>query len=215
VLALEHCGFKVTVPEPDLCCGRPLYDWGMIDKARGYLRSILDTLRAPIESGVPIVVLEPSCASVFREELVNLFPHDENAKRLREQTFLFGQFMMQKAPDIQLPKMQTRALVHGHCHQKAIFKMDDDQALLGRLGIDFDMPDTGCCGMAGAFGFEKAHYDIAMQCGERVLLPAVRQLDAGAMVITDGFSCHEQIRQGTGRDTRHIAEVVHMALQQR
>jgi FAD/FMN-containing dehydrogenase/Fe-S oxidoreductase len=210
---LWRAGFIVRVPEQDLCCRRPLYDWGMIDKARSHLNDILHALKDPIENGTPIVVLEPSCASVFREELMNLFPHDENAKRLKKQTFLLAQFLMHKAVDLDLPKLSTKALVHAHCHHKAIFKIDDDKALLKKMGIDYDLPETGCCGMAGAFGFEKDHYDIAMKCGERVLLPAVRSLDEGSLVITDGFSCHEQIKQATGREAVHLAQVLDMAFE--
>jgi FAD/FMN-containing dehydrogenase/Fe-S oxidoreductase len=210
---LRHAGFKVHVPPRILCCGRPLYDWGMIDRAREHLVEILEVLREPIERGTPVVVLEPSCASVFHEELVNLFPHDENAKRLKEQTFLFAKFLMTKAPDLQISEIGKKALVHGHCHQKSIFKMADDKALLTKLGIDYDLPDTGCCGMAGAFGFEKEHYEISMQCAERVLLPAIRSTDPNAMIITDGFSCKEQIRQASGRESLHIAELTAMALE--
>jgi FAD/FMN-containing dehydrogenase/Fe-S oxidoreductase len=209
---LQHAGLRVHVPPRHFCCGRPLYDWGMIDRARAHLEQILNVLREPIENGTPIVVLEPSCASLFHEELVNLFPHDENAKRLKEQTWLFAQFVTRQAGDIDFRKLGKKALIHGHCHHKAIFRMDDDTALLERLGVNAEMPDTGCCGMAGAFGFEKEHYDISMECGERVLLPAVRALDAETMIITDGFSCKEQIEQATGRSSMHIAEVAATAL---
>jgi Fe-S oxidoreductase len=210
---LESAGFRVLVPKRDMCCGRPLYDWGMLDDAKALLREILDTLKTEIENGTPVIVLEPSCASVFKEELVNLFPRDENAKRLAAQTYLLGQFLQQKAPDYDLPKLNTKALVHGHCHHKSIFKMDDDEAVLGRMGIDYTMPETGCCGMAGAFGFEKGHYDISIKCGERVLLPAIRQTEPNQLIITDGFSCHEQISQTTGRHALHLAQVVDMALE--
>jgi FAD/FMN-containing dehydrogenase/Fe-S oxidoreductase len=215
VEVLEAAGFRVDVPVDDLCCGRPLYDWGMLDEAKQLLSEILTTLKEPIENGVPVVVLEPSCASVFREELVNLFPHDENAKRLREQTYLLGRFLKLKAGDFQFPNLKIPALVHGHCHQKALFKMDDDEEILKRIDVDYSMPDTGCCGMAGAFGFEKDHYDISMKCAERVLLPAVRQTERDALIITDGFSCREQIQQATGRQAVHLAEVLQMAVRKK
>ena len=212
VSVLEAAGFQVEVPQDDLCCGRPLYDWGMLDDAKNLLRTILRTLREPIESGVPVVVLEPSCASVFREELVNLFPHDENARRLREQTYLLSRFLVSKAPDIEIPGLNANALIHGHCHQKALFKMDDDETILKKLGVDYRMPDTGCCGMAGAFGFERDHYDLSIKCGERVLFPAVRTTEQEALIISDGFSCREQIWQATGRNVLHMAEVLWSAL---
>ena len=205
---LEAAGFQPSVPQRNVCCGRPLYDWGMLDDARALLRDVLETLREDIEAGTPVLVLEPSCASVFKEELINFFPRDENAKRLAAQTYLLGGLLEEKAPDIKLPKIGKKALVHGHCHHKAIFKMDKETAVLKRLGIDYDMPETGCCGMAGAFGFEKEHYDVSIQCGERVLLPAVRQRGDDELIITDGFSCHEQILQTTGRESLHLAEVL-------
>jgi Fe-S oxidoreductase len=212
---LEAAGFHVDVPTTDLCCGRPLYDWGMLDQAKKLLRKILVTLKQPIENGTPVVALEPSCASVFREELVNLFPNDENAKRLKDQTFLLCDFLTEKAANFDLPKLKKRALLHGHCHHKALWKMDDEEALLKKLGVDYEMPDTGCCGMAGAFGFEKQHYEVSIRCGERVLLPAVRELNEDELIITDGFSCREQILQATGRSPMHIAEVLELALSQR
>ncbi|HEX2638921.1 MAG TPA: (Fe-S)-binding protein, partial [Pyrinomonadaceae bacterium] len=211
---LEAAGFEVAVPMQNLCCGRPLYDWGMLDDARKLLTTILTTLSADIENGTPVVVLEPSCASVFKEELINFFPRNENAKRLAAQTYLLSNFLAQRADDFQIPNVNKKALVHGHCHHKSIFKMDDDEAVLKKLGVEYDMPETGCCGMAGAFGFEREHYDVSIRCGERVLLPAVRSLDNNALIITDGFSCHEQIRQTTGREARHLAQVIQQALRE-
>jgi Fe-S oxidoreductase len=209
---LEAAGFEVSVPMQNLCCGRPLYDWGMLDDAKELLTEILDSLKVDIENGTPIVVLEPSCASVFKEELINFFPRNENAKRLAAQTYLLSNFLEQKAGDFEIPKLDEKALVHGHCHHKSIFKMDDEEAVLKRLGLDYEMPETGCCGMAGAFGFEREHYDVSIRCGERVLLPAVREMADDSLIITDGFSCHEQILQTTGRKALHLAEVLQQAL---
>jgi Fe-S oxidoreductase len=214
VEVLESAGFRVEVPRADLCCGRPLYDWGMLDRAKALLQTTLHTLRSEIESGVPIVILEPSCATVFREELTNLFPNQKNAKRLSEQTFLLSDFLEQKAPDFKLPEFKQRALVHGHCHHKNIMKMDAEESVLKKMQVDYEMPDTGCCGMAGAFGFEKEHYDVAMKCGERVLLPAVRAAAKDTLIVTDGFSCREQIAQTTDRQALHLAELIQMALHQ-
>ncbi len=161
-----------------------------------------------------MAVLEPSCATVFREELTNFFPDDEDAKRLRDQTFLLSDFLEQHAPDFHLPEFKQKALVHGHCHHKNIVKMQAEEAILGKMKVEYDLPDTGCCGMAGAFGFETEHYDVAMKCGERVLLPAVRVTPRDALIITDGFSCREQIAQTTDRQALHLAEVIQMALHQ-
>jgi Fe-S oxidoreductase len=214
VEVLESAGFRVEVPRADLCCGRPLYDWGMLDRAKALLQTTLHTLHSQIESDVPIVVLEPSCATVFREELTNFFPEDKAAKKLSEQTFLLSDFLEQKAPEFNLPKFKRRALLHGHCHHKNIMKMEAEESILKKMQVDYEMPETGCCGMAGAFGFEKEHYDVAMRCGERVLLPAVRASSKDTLILTDGFSCREQIAQTTDRQALHLAELIEMALHQ-
>ncbi|HEX7127671.1 MAG TPA: FAD-linked oxidase C-terminal domain-containing protein, partial [Thermodesulfobacteriota bacterium] len=215
VSVLEATGARVTIPERVLCCGRPLYDYGMLGLARRQLRRILDALRPEIRAGVPIVGLEPSCVSVFRDELGNLFPHDEDARRLGRQVLTLAEYLAQRADHVELPTMERRALVHGHCHHKAIMTMGADRVVLGKLGLDAEVLDSGCCGMAGSFGFEPgARYDVSVRAGERVLLPAVRRADAATLVIADGFSCREQIRQGTGRHAMHLAEVVAMALRE-
>ncbi|HEX8922657.1 MAG TPA: FAD-binding and (Fe-S)-binding domain-containing protein, partial [Pyrinomonadaceae bacterium] len=213
VEVLEAAGFHVQVPLENVCCGRPLYDWGMLTQAKALLQQTLDILKQQIEAGVPVVVLEPSCATVFREELTNFFPNNEDAKRLKEQTFLLSEFLELKAPGFQLPKLRRKAVLHGHCHHKSIMKMDDEESLLKKMGIEFSVPDSGCCGMAGAFGFEREHYDISIKCGERVLLPAVRETPKDAFVITDGFSCREQIAQTTDRQALHLAEIIQLAMQ--
>ena len=212
VEVLEAAGYQVTVPAPSLCCGRPLYDYGFLDVAKHLLRRVLDTLQPQIEVGIPVVVLEPSCAAVFRDELLNLFPHDEDAKRLASQTYLLSEFPEKKATYFHLPRLQRKAVVHGHCHHKAIMKMHDEQSVLKKLGLDFDILDSGCCGMAGAFGFEKEHYDVSIKVGERVLLPAVRKADKDTLIIADGFSCREQIAQTTDRRALHLAQVIQMAM---
>ncbi len=211
---LEAAGFRVVVPAASLCCGRPLYDFGMLDTAKGLLRQILDTLRPAIEAGIPVVGLEPSCLAVFRDELTNLFPNDEDARQLHEQSFLLSEFLVKKAPRFSVPPFHGKALVHGHCHHKALMKMDDEEQVLRKMGLELDLPDTGCCGMAGSFGFEREHYDVSMAVGERVLLPAVRQAAADTLIIADGFSCREQIAQSTDRQALHLAQVLKMALQQ-
>jgi FAD/FMN-containing dehydrogenase/Fe-S oxidoreductase len=211
---LQAAGFEVTVPRAHLCCGRPLYDVGMLDRAKDLLLQIMDELLPEIEAGTPIVVLEPSCATVFRDELVNLFPKDARARALSKQVFLLSEFLEQHASDkdFHIPKLARRALVHGHCHHKAIMKMTAEEAVLRRMGIDFTAPAPGCCGMAGAFGFEKEKYDISRAIGELELLPAVRQAPTDWLIVADGFSCREQIAQETDRHALHLAEVLQMAL---
>ena len=212
VEVLEAAGYRVEVPTENLCCGRPLYDWGMLDQAKQLLAKILQTLKRSIEAGTPIVVLEPSCATVFHEEMLNFFPNNEDAKRLKTQIYLLPNFLEERASSFAWPKINRKALVHGHCHHKSIFKMDAEEAVLTKMGIDYEMPQTGCCGMAGAFGFEKDHYDVSLLCGERVLLPAVRQSPKDVLVITDGFSCQEQIAQTTERQAMHICEIIRAGL---
>jgi FAD/FMN-containing dehydrogenase/Fe-S oxidoreductase len=213
VEVLEAAGFSVGLPRAHVCCGRPLYDVGMLKRARTLLRRTLKILSAEIEAGTPVVVLEPSCASVFRDELLNLFPDDERARKLSAQTVLFSEFLQKRAPEFLLPRINGTALLHGHCHHKAIARMDDEEAVLHRLGLEFTAPAQGCCGMAGAFGFEKDKYDISLAIGELELLPAVRNASEGTLIISDGFSCREQIEQCTDRKVLHLAEVIRMGLQ--
>jgi len=213
VEVLEAAGFYVTIPRATLCCGRPLYDFGMLDRAKKLLLRILDSLGSEIDAGVSIVVLEPSCAAVFRDELLNLFPDDPRAQRLSKQTFLLSELLERKAGHFRLPRLPRKALLHGHCHQKSIMKMTDEEAVLKRMGIDFYPPAAGCCGMAGSFGFEKGKYDVSIAIGELELLPAVRLAPPDHLIIANGFSCREQIAQCTGREALHLAQVIQLALQ--
>lgn len=212
VEVLEAAGYRVEVPQRKLCCGRPLYDYGFLHQAKHNLQEIIDTLRPQITAGTPMVVLEPSCASVFRDELTNILPKDEDAKRLRKQTFLLSEFL--NNVDYQPPRLNKKAILHGHCHHKALFGMKNEQKIFHRMGLDAELLDSGCCGLAGSFGFEEGHYDVSMKVGERVLLPKVRSVDRDTLVITDGFSCREQIMHGTPRHAMHLAEVIQMALHQ-
>ena len=210
---LEDAGFHVLLPRQDLCCGRPLYDYGMLGTAKRWLVQILHSLAEEIEAGTPIVGLEPSCTAVFRDEFYEMFPQEENARRLKEQTFTLAEFLEKHAPDYRVPKLHRKALVHGHCHHKAVMKLACEEKLLKKMGIDYAVPDSGCCGMAGAFGFEADKYDISIACGERVLLPDVRKAARDTLVVADGFSCRTQIEEKTDRHAVHIAQVLKMALE--
>jgi len=212
VEVLEAAGFRVVVPRANLCCGRPLYDHGMLDRAQSLLLQILDELSPEIEAGIPIVGLEPSCVAVFRDELLNLFPHDERAQALSRQTFLLSEFLETRAKNLPIPRLNRKAILHGHCHHKSLMKMTAEESVLRRLGIDFQSPAPGCCGMAGSFGFERDKYDVSIAIGELELLPAVRQAPPDWLIIADGFSCREQIAQGSPRHALHLAEVLQMAL---
>jgi len=204
---LEAAGFNVVIPDKVLCCGRPLYDWGWLERAKRLWNRTFSVLRHEIESGTPIVGLEPACVSAFKDELVNLFPNEPLAKRLSELTMFFSNFL--GSDGVAPPRTsKMKALVHLHCHQHAVINTDGERKLLDRLGVDYQILPSGCCGMAGAFGFERDKYEISQQIGERVLLPAVRAAGPEVAIVTNGFSCREQIEQGTGRSTLHVAELV-------
>jgi FAD/FMN-containing dehydrogenase/Fe-S oxidoreductase len=205
---LRAAGLNVSIPRRDLCCGRPLYDFGLLTAAKAYLQRILRELAAEIDAGCPIVVLEPSCASVFRDELRNLFPDDPRAERLRRQTFLLSEFLTREVAGYTPPQLGGTVLLHGHCHQKALMKMDHEESLLRNMGIALEFPDAGCCGMAGAFGYAADTFAVSQAIGERRLLPAVRSASADTAIVADGFSCREQIRHATGRQAVHLAQLI-------
>jgi FAD/FMN-containing dehydrogenase/Fe-S oxidoreductase len=207
---LEAAGYEVIIPRKRLCCGRPLYDWGFLGMAKTLLRETMDALKPELDAGIPIVGLEPSCVSVFRDELPNLFAGDADAMRLSKSVKTLPEFLLDEG--IELPKLKGKALVQSHCHHKAILHFDDEEKVLKKLGLDVDHPDSGCCGMAGAFGFEPDKYELSMRVGERVLLPAVREASNDTIIVADGFSCREQIAQGTDREALHLAQVLQMAL---
>ena len=204
---LTGAGFRVGLPRQHLCCGRPLYDFGMLDTAKDYLLEILHALAPQLAAGTPIVVLEPSCASVFRDELTNLLPDDPRAAKLRDQTLLLSEFLVKHAPDYRPPQIDKKIIVHGHCHHHATQSMKDEMKILRATGADVQLLDSGCCGMAGPFGFEADKYDVSQTLGERVLLPAARH-SKDAIIVSDGFSCQEQITQNTSARPQHLAEVL-------
>jgi Fe-S oxidoreductase len=207
---LEDAGYTVRLPDQRLCCGRPLYDYGMLPTARRWLGRIIDDLREPVAAGTPLIGLEPSCLAVFRDELVNLFPDHLDARRLSRQSYTLGEFLA--ARDYRPPKLSGRALVQVHCHHGAVLTYDSERSLLESMGLDLEFPASGCCGMAGSFGYERGQrYQVSMACGERVILPAVRAAAPDTLIIADGFSCREQIAQATGRQSLHLAQVLRLA----
>jgi FAD/FMN-containing dehydrogenase/Fe-S oxidoreductase len=210
---LEAAGFEVVVPQPSLCCGRPLYDYGMLRLARRLLHRNLDVLAGEIEAGTPVVALEPSCGAVFRHELPNMLPDNEYAKRLARQTVSLGELLARHAEEWEMPQLEREAVVHFHCHQRATSDTDCDTAVLDRLGLDYRVLDDGCCGLAGSFGYEAGeHYDVSIKAGERALLPAAREASPTTLLMTDGFSCRSQVEHGCDRTPLHLAQVVEMAL---
>jgi Fe-S oxidoreductase len=205
---LRRAGFHVRIPERWLCCGRPLYDWGRLDAAKRLWRRTLATLAPDIEAGTLIVGLEPSCVSAFRDELINLFPQDLQAQRLSRQVVLMSELLADLRHEADLPTLARRAVVHQHCHHKSIMGNTRERQLLTHLGLDYEVPASSCCGMAGAFGFEPSKFDVSIKCGEQGLLPAVRAASADTLIVADGFSCREQIRQCTDRRPIHLVQAI-------
>jgi FAD/FMN-containing dehydrogenase/Fe-S oxidoreductase len=214
VNVLEAAGFQVRVPAQPICCGRPLYDFGMLSQAKKRLHKILASMQEDINNGIPIVGMEPACVTVFRDELMSLFHGNEVAKRLTRQTYFFSEFLLNKAPHFPYPKFDRKAILHGHCYQKALAKMESEETVLRKLGLDLESLDSGCCGMAGSFGFHQEKYDVSVQVGELVLLPAVRAAGSETLIIANGYSCREQIAQTTDRRSLHVAEVIDQAMHQ-
>ncbi|HEY9713203.1 MAG TPA: (Fe-S)-binding protein, partial [Chroococcales cyanobacterium] len=215
VEVLEDAGFHVIVPAPDMCCGRPLYDYGMLNLAKRWLREALLILKPYIEGGMPIVFLEPSCAAVFKDELPELMPADEDGKRLQKQVYPVSQFIVDRAPDYKIPPLRQKVLLQVHCHHKSVLTRKDHHELFERMQAEVEIPEPGCCGMAGAFGYEaeNGHCDVSKKIGEERLLPAVNQLPKNRLVIADGFSCRGQIEQGSDRQAVHTAQAIKLALQ--
>jgi FAD/FMN-containing dehydrogenase/Fe-S oxidoreductase len=210
VEAIEAAGWQVVMPSGHVCCGRPLYDYGFLDLAERYLRRTLEVLRDEIRDGTPIVGMEPSCLAVFKDELSGMLPHDDDAKRLARNAFHFDGFFEQHG--LQVPRLERKALLWGHCHHKATGGVQPEQQLLERMGVEVEPVSGGCCGLAGSWGFEQGHHDISLECGELALLPAVRDASPDTIIIADGFSCKTQIEQGgTGRRALHIAQAMKMA----
>jgi Fe-S oxidoreductase len=214
VEVLERAGFRVIVPREHLCCGRPLYDQGMLDRAKLRLREVMDVLDPFVAVGIPIVGLEPSCILTFRDELPSLFPDDPRAAALASDSFLLDEFLAREAPDFAPPALRQKTIVQGHCHQKALAGIGGEVAILTRAaGAQLEVLDAGCCGMAGAFGYEREHFEVSKQIGARVLIPAIDKAPADAIIVADGFSCRSQIRHFCpSRTAMHLAEVLNLQL---
>jgi FAD/FMN-containing dehydrogenase/Fe-S oxidoreductase len=210
VEVLERAGFRVIVPRYQLCCGRPLYDQGMLERAKARLRDVMDALDPFVAVGIPIVGLEPSCILTFRDELPSLFADDARANTLASNSFLLDEFLAREAPDFAPPELHKRTIVQGHCHQKAIAGIGGEVALLS-AGANLEVLDAGCCGMAGAFGYDRDHFEVSKQIGARVLIPAIDKAPANAIIVADGFSCRSQIRHFCpSRTPMHLAEVLNL-----
>jgi Fe-S oxidoreductase len=222
VTVLEAAGFTVRIPDRTVCCGLTWISTGQLRVARRVLARSLDALAADLNAGRTVVGLEPSCASVLREDAKRLFGDDPRrldlAGRLAAQTVTLAELLDRDAPDF-TPRLATadsgrpKAIVQTHCHQHATLGVAADDRVLAAWGIDADRLKSGCCGLAGDFGMSPAHRDVSFACAEQVLYPAVRAADAGTLVLADGFSCRLQIASGdSGRRGVHLAEVLAAAV---
>jgi len=209
---LERAGFRVVIPPGDLCCGRPLYDAGMLERARWRLGQAMDTLAPMLEGGAALVGLEPSCLLTFRDELPALFPADPRAAALASRAMLLDEFLSREAPAFAAPALKGRALVHGHCHQKSLAGMKGEMAILSGIGgLKTEAPDAGCCGMAGPFGYGAERFETSRAIAERVLIPAVRESAPETMIVADGFACRTQIRHFCpDRRPLHLAQLLNL-----
>ncbi|MFF2121301.1 FAD-binding and (Fe-S)-binding domain-containing protein [Kitasatospora sp. NPDC058184] len=214
VRVLEDAGFHVAVPEGPVCCGLTWISTGQLATARRVLERTIRTLRPWLEAGTPIIGLEPSCTAVFRADAPDLLDGDQDIARLAAQTRTFAEHLVNHAPHgWQPPRIGRAATVQTHCHQHAVLGTDPDRELMRRAGLDANVLDEGCCGLAGNFGFERGHYDLSQAIAEQGVLPAVRDTAPGAFVLADGFSCRTQIEQSsTGRLAVHVAEALALAL---
>ena len=211
VTVLERAGYEVRLPKAQVCCGRAAVSKGLLEHARDLQRELLETLLPEVERGAWIVGIEPSCILTLRDELPDLV-RDDRAGKLASASVMLEEFLA-SLPEWRPGRLERKAVVHGHCHQKAIIGMGPTTEVLSRVeGLEFRVLDSGCCGMAGSFGYEKGHYEVSKACGERVLFPAVRQAAADDLVVAPGFSCRHQISDFCGgRRSLHTAELLAMA----
>lgn len=206
VNVLAGAGRTVGIPRRRLCCGRPLMEFGWFDTVRRLWRRSLDELGPAIEARTPIVVAEPSCAAMFRDELVALLPDDPRAPRVAALARTLAEFLGDI--DYEPARAAGPAIVHRHCHEAAVLGSRHAGDVLAAAGYDVDVLDSGCCGLAGPFGFEAGKLEISTALAERVLLPEVRAAPPGALIVTDGFSCREQLRQLADVRALHLAEAL-------
>jgi Fe-S oxidoreductase len=213
---LEAAGFEVVLAG-HRCCGRPAISKGLVGQAREAARQTVERLAPLAEAGLPIVGLEPSCLLTLRDEYLDLLPGDARAKLIAEHAVTFEEFLAGPAEEGRLELPFTggprRVLLHGHCHQKALVGTEPARRVLALPpGTAVEEVDSGCCGMAGSFGYEVEHYAISRAMAERRLLPAVREAAPTTVLAAAGTSCRAQILHGTGRRARHPAEVLWEAL---
>jgi Fe-S oxidoreductase len=214
VAVLERLGYTVELPPRDVCCGLTWTSTGQVDAARRVLRRSLRTIEPWLAAGVPVVGLEPSCTAALRADGPELLPDEPLAAALSTGVRTFAEVLGEHVDELKAASTgpAVKALVQVHCHQHAELGTDDDRAVMAAIGVDAEVLDSGCCGLAGNFGFEKGHYEVSMACAERVLLPAVRAAEADVAVLADGFSCRTQLRQAGTREPVHLAQLAARAL---
>lgn len=212
---LEAAGFEVILPG-HRCCGRPMISKGLIDEARQLATDTVQKLYPYAARGIPIVGLEPSCLLSLRDEYLYLLPNNPEVEIVAAQAFLFEEFIANLADQgqlhLQFKPQEQNILLHGHCHQKALVGTQPSKRILALAGYQVEEVDSGCCGMAGSFGYESEHIDISLAMGERALFPAVRKQPHHTIIAAAGTSCREQIKDGTGRRAKHPAEILRDAL---
>jgi Fe-S oxidoreductase len=212
VAVLESAGFAVELPSGPVCCGLTWISTGQLGVARRVASRSLHRLKPHLDAGALVVGLEPSCTAALRSDLPELLPGDETA-RLAERTRTLAELLTERGWEP--PRRSGDALLQVHCHQRAVLGAAADEQLLARIGLAMHPLEPTCCGLAGNFGFERGHYEVAQAVGERVLLPAVRAASAETVLLADGFSCRTQIAHGTGRRARHLAELLAEGLHDR
>ena len=206
---LEAAGYRVRLVDKK-CCGRPLISKGMLGAARAHAAWNVERLRPWAEAGVAVVGLEPSCLLTLRDEYVDLLRTDA-ARTVAAQSLLFEEFLGHergRGLTLAFAAHGRKALLHGHCHQKALVGTAPTVAALRWAGFDVSEVDSGCCGMAGSFGFEREHYDVSVRLGNRRLAPAVRAAGSDVVLVAPGISCRQQIEHLTGRQAKHPAEAL-------
>ncbi|GAA4832759.1 FAD-binding and (Fe-S)-binding domain-containing protein [Saccharopolyspora rosea] len=212
VAALEALGHSVRIPREPMCCGLTWYSTGQLGTARRVLRRTARLLRPDVARGLPVIGLEPSCTAFLRNDALELAPQDPAVTALAEATRTFAEAVEPTRERWQQPTTGPDALVQVHCHQYSELGFTADRAALEATGLRARVLDSGCCGLAGNFGFERGHYEVSMACAEHALLPAVRAAEPGTEVVADGFSCRTQLRQATGTEPLHLATAVARAL---
>ncbi|WP_395297344.1 FAD-binding and (Fe-S)-binding domain-containing protein [Kitasatospora hibisci] len=212
VEVLEHLGFDVRLPSGPVCCGLTWYSTGQLGTARRVVRRSLDALAdAGLPAGTPVVVLDPSCTATLREDVPRLL--GAVGRPLAERTRTFAEFLDEYAPGAPLPRLSAEAITQTHCHQHAVLGTAADRRVEARIGLRNRVLDSGCCGLAGSFGFEQGHFEVSEAIAERVLLPEVRAAAPDTLILADGFSCRTQISQlAQGRRALHLAELIARAL---